>query len=66
MQAMNHTSEGSTLTLKPSSDVTRHPQQGYQWPHKRNSCPPKLKKRCVYGTQHKGAVEETEIRTRYD
>ena len=65
---MNHTSKGSTLTVKPRADVTRHPQRGYQWAHKRNSCPPKLKKRCVYGTlsQHNGAVEETEIRTRYD
>ena len=26
----------------------------------------KIKKRCVYGTQHKSAVEETELRRRYD
>ena len=29
-----HTSEGSTLVLKPMADITRRPKQGYQWPHK--------------------------------
>ena len=23
------------------ADVTRSPKEGYQWPHKRDSCPPK-------------------------
>ena len=32
--------EGSTLTLKPRADITRSPKQGYQWPHKKNLCPP--------------------------
>ena len=30
-----------TLALKPTEDVTRSPKQGYQWPHKKDSCPPK-------------------------
>ena len=39
-----------TLALKPRGDITRSPKQGYQWPHKKHSCPPKiLKKRRVYG-----------------
>ena len=29
-----------TLALKPRGDVTRSPKQGYQWPHKKDSCPP--------------------------
>ena len=33
----------STLALKPRADVTRSPKQGYQWSHKKDSCPPKLK-----------------------
>ena len=36
-----HTSEGSSLALKPGADVTRSPKEGYQWPHKKDSCPPK-------------------------
>ena len=27
------------------ADVTRSPKQEYQWPHKKDSCPPKIKKR---------------------
>ena len=30
-----------TLALKPRGDVTRSPKEGYQWPHKKESCPPK-------------------------
>ena len=37
-----------TLALKPRGDVTRSPKQGYQWPHKKDSCPPKnLKKKKI-------------------
>ena len=38
-----------TLDLKPTGDVTRNPKQGYQWPHKNDSCPPKifLKQECL-------------------
>ena len=32
-----------TLALKPKEDITRSPKQGYQWPHKKDLCPPKLK-----------------------
>ena len=39
--ATKHASERSTLALKPRGDVTRSPKQGYQWPHEKNSCPPK-------------------------
>ena len=31
-----------TLALKPRGDVTRSLKQGYQWPHKKDSCPPKF------------------------
>ena len=31
-----------TLALKPRGDITRSPKQGYQWPHKKDSCPPKI------------------------
>ena len=31
-----HTSEGSTLTLKPRADVIRSPKQNYQLPHKKD------------------------------
>ena len=29
------------LALKPRGNVTRSPKQGYQWPHKKDSCTPK-------------------------
>ena len=41
MQARKHASERSTLALKPRAEVTRSPKQGYQWPHKKDSCPSK-------------------------
>ena len=47
MQARKHASE-STLALKPRADVTRSPKQGYQWPHKKHMCPPKIWKKEVY------------------
>ena len=34
-----------TLALKPRGDVTRSPKQGHQWPHKKDSCPPKIFKK---------------------
>ena len=33
--------KGFTMALKSRADVTRSPKQGYQWPHKKDSCPPK-------------------------
>ena len=36
-------SEKSTLALKLGVEVTRSPKQGYKWPHKKDSCPPKIK-----------------------
>ena len=39
-QARKNASE-STLALKPRADVTRSPKQGYQWPNKKDMCPPK-------------------------
>ena len=33
----------STLALKPRADVTKSPIKGYQWPHKKDWCPPKIK-----------------------
>ena len=34
-----------TLALKPRGDVTRNPKQGYQWPPKKDMCPPKTLKK---------------------
>ena len=34
-----------TLALKPRGDITRSPKQGYQWPYKKDSCPPKILKK---------------------
>ena len=31
-----------TLGLKLRGDVTRSPKQAYQWPHKKDLCPPKI------------------------
>ena len=33
-----------TVALKPRGDVTISPKQGYQWPHKKDFCPPKILK----------------------
>ena len=42
VHARKYVSENSTLTLKPIEEVIRSPQQGYQWWHKKDSCPPKI------------------------
>ena len=42
MQVTKHASKGSTLALKPREDITRSPKQGYQWPHEKDLCPPKI------------------------
>ena len=39
---LRNASEGSTLALKPRGDVIRSPKQGYQWPHKKDLCPPNI------------------------
>ena len=48
-ESEDHTSKkarkGSTLALKPRADVTRSPKQGYQWPHGKDLCPQKKKKK---------------------
>ena len=31
---------GSTLALKLGVDIVRSPNQGYQWPYKKDSCLP--------------------------
>ena len=35
MQVTKHASEGSSLALKPRADITKSPEIGYQWPHKK-------------------------------
>ena len=50
MQARKHTSEESTLVLKPWEDVTRSPKQGYQWLHKKDLYPPIKKKSGGFAT----------------
>ena len=42
VQVRKHAIEGSTLALKPRGDITISPKQGYQWPHKKDLCPPKI------------------------
>ena len=49
-----------TLALKPRGDVTRSPKQGYQWPHKKDSCPPKIFKKKKKKKLSMGA-EEVEV-----
>ena len=48
--------QGSTLALKPRGDVLRSPKQGYQSPHKKDSCPPKIKQKkplkFIYALQY--------------
>ena len=44
MQAMKYSSKGSTLALKPREDVTRIPNQGYQWTKKKDFSPPKIER----------------------
>ena len=44
-QVTKHASKGSTLALKPRVDIIRSLKKGYQWPHKKDSCPPKILKK---------------------
>ena len=44
-----------TLALKPRGDVTRSPKQGYQWPHKKDLCPPKIKKTGMHSSRMRTA-----------
>ena len=37
-----------TLALKPRGDVTRNPKHGYQWPTKKDMCPPKTFLKKLY------------------
>ena len=46
-QAMKHTRQGSTLVFTTRAEITRSPKQGYKWYHKKELCPPKIKKRNV-------------------
>ena len=48
MPSRKHASKGSILALKSRAEVTRIPKQGYQWSHKKDSCPPNffLKNSC--------------------
>ena len=36
-----------TLALKPRGDVLRSKKQGYQRPHKKDLCPPKIYKKNI-------------------
>ena len=36
VQSTKHARDGSTLTLKPRADVTRHLKHGYQWPRRKD------------------------------
>ena len=52
MQATKQASKGSTLALKPRGDATRSPKQGYQWPHEKDLCPPKIFKKKSIGCRN--------------
>ena len=41
-QARKHANKKSILSLKPTANVTRSKKQGYQWPYKKDLCPPKI------------------------
>ena len=51
------------LALKPRGEVTRNPQQGYQWPHKRTIVRQKFKKDMSFHpeTQQALAGFETQL-----
>ena len=51
MQARKCASQKSILALKPRAVVTRNPKLGYQWPHKKDLCPSKLKKISLVGIE---------------
>ena len=40
-----------TLAVKPRGDITRSAKQGYQWPHKKDLCPPKILKKITHTNQ---------------
>ena len=44
--------KAAPLALKPRGDVTRSPKQGYQWSHKKDSCPPKIFKKINAYLRH--------------
>ena len=48
--ALRQESEKSNLTSKPRRDFTKSPTQGYQWPHVKDLCLPKIyfKKDCIH------------------
>ena len=51
-QEIKHASD-SALALKARTDIFRSPKQGYQWPNKKDMCPPKnLKKKNVSKSQN--------------
>ena len=51
MQARKYVGKGFTLALKPRTDVTRSPKQGYQWPHKKGLVSSKKKKKLKKHSQ---------------
>ena len=53
IQTRKHTSKKTTLAIKPNADITRSPKQGCQWPHKKDICPPTIKKSPVLLEIHK-------------
>ena len=42
VQIVEKWQKSSTLALKPMTDFTRSPKEGYQWSHKKDLCPPKI------------------------
>ena len=46
-----HARKESTVALKPSTDITRCPEQGYQWPHKKYLSSKKFEKKKFWTTR---------------
>ena len=44
-QARKHAKRDPSWALKLWAYVTRSPKQVYQWPHEKDLCPPKIKKK---------------------
>ena len=42
-----------TLALKPRTDIIRSPKERYNGPHKKDLCPPKIKKNMGHSTVSK-------------
>ena len=47
-QVVKYTRKRSTLALTLRTEVIKSLKEGYQWPHKKNWCSPKFKKKSIF------------------